>query len=282
MENFEVFLGGTCNGSQWREDLKPLLETFYFDPVVKDWNEEAQKLEIQKRSTCDIVLYVLTPKMTGFYSVAEVTDDSNKRPDKTVLVILDSDSNDEEFNRHQTKSLEALKSLVSKNGAKVCESLQEAAEFINAESKRIKYFAFTTTLLKADVLNGNDRIYTKESLEIAVDQFKKREFPMMGQLGHSDSQDIDLKKVSHKIVDVFIDGDELKANIMLLETPSGKKVYDMLLNGKLVARPKSAGIVNEKKEVQIKKIFSYDLIPVEEDSYKGILEPIVVTQHESI
>lgn len=31
----KVFLGGTCNNSTWREELKPLLKIDYFDPVVK-------------------------------------------------------------------------------------------------------------------------------------------------------------------------------------------------------------------------------------------------------
>lgn len=35
-----------------------------------------------------------TPKMTGTYSIAEVIDDSNKRPDKTVFCILEFDDID--------------------------------------------------------------------------------------------------------------------------------------------------------------------------------------------
>src|SRR5687768_12798989 len=81
----EIFLGGTCNGSNWRDQLKPLLTIEYFDPVVTDWNEEAQKREIEKRETCDLVLYVITPRMTGVYSIAEAIDDSNKRPEKTLF-----------------------------------------------------------------------------------------------------------------------------------------------------------------------------------------------------
>ena len=56
----EIFLGGTCNDSTWREELIPMLECDYFNPVVKEWNEEAQKLEIHKRLSCDFVLYVNT------------------------------------------------------------------------------------------------------------------------------------------------------------------------------------------------------------------------------
>lgn len=44
----EVFLGGTTNDSDWRDKLVPKLKIKSFNPVVKDWNDEAQKREIEK------------------------------------------------------------------------------------------------------------------------------------------------------------------------------------------------------------------------------------------
>ena len=32
----KVFLGGTCNGSDWRKKLIPKLKIDYFNPVVED------------------------------------------------------------------------------------------------------------------------------------------------------------------------------------------------------------------------------------------------------
>lgn len=129
-KGIEVFLGGTTNKSNWREELIPLLNIDYFNPVVKDWNEEAQKKEIEKRKTCDFVLYVLTPKMMGVYSVAEVVDDSNKRPKKTILCVLNKDE-DTSFNTHQIKSMEMLKQMVKENGAQVFETLSDISKFLN-------------------------------------------------------------------------------------------------------------------------------------------------------
>ncbi len=126
----EVFLGGTTNKTNWREELIPLLDINYFNPVVTDWNEEAQQKEIEKRKSCDFVLYVITPKMEGCYSIAEVTDDSNKRPEKTILCVLDKDD-DNEFNKHQSKSLDMLKKMIENNGATVCNDLESVAKFLN-------------------------------------------------------------------------------------------------------------------------------------------------------
>jgi hypothetical protein len=114
----KVFLGGTCNNSIWRDVLIKYLKIDYFNPVVDNWTPECQEEEIKQRQNCDLILYVITPKMTGVYSIAEVVDDSNKRPDKTVLVVLRQDF-DLCFNETQYKSLLAVCEMVKQNGATV-------------------------------------------------------------------------------------------------------------------------------------------------------------------
>lgn len=133
----EVFLGGTTvEGTTWREKLISLLEIDYFNPVVDDWDEEAQELELEKRESCDFVLYVVTPLMEGFYSIAEMIDDSNKRPEETIVCFLDKDGeNEDSWTEHQQKSIEAIENMVIKNGAFVLENLEEVAEFLNEVSK---------------------------------------------------------------------------------------------------------------------------------------------------
>ena len=127
----ETFLGGTCNGSQWREKLIPLLKINYFNPVVKDWTSECQEKEIAKRNSCDYCLYVITPKMTGVYSIAEVVDDSNKRPAKTVFCFL-SEDDDTVFDKDQVKSLRSVGKMVVANGGMWCQSIDGVAEFLNS------------------------------------------------------------------------------------------------------------------------------------------------------
>lgn len=127
----KVFLGGTCNDSDWRDKIIPMLTIDYFNPVVPDWNQQSYIEELKQRKECDINLYVITPKMTGVYSIAEVVDDSNKRKHhSTVFVMLRKDG-EQEFTFGQWKSLAAVEEMVKNNGAKVCKSLKEAAEFCN-------------------------------------------------------------------------------------------------------------------------------------------------------
>lgn len=126
----KVFLGGTCNGSAWRDRLIPLLTIGHFNPVVEDWTPECQAEELRQRETCDFVLYVIAPLMTGTYAIAEVVDDSNKRPGKTVMVILREDD-EQRFDDRQWKSLRAVAALVQRNGGAVFETLEDAARFLN-------------------------------------------------------------------------------------------------------------------------------------------------------
>ena len=126
----EVFLGGTCNNSQWRESLIPLLTINYFNPVVPNWNEAAAALELEKRETSDYVLYVITPKMTGVYSIAEVVDDSNKRPEKTIFCYLTFDG-EQKFSAAQIKSLEQTGKMIKKNGAQFFKTFAEVSDYLN-------------------------------------------------------------------------------------------------------------------------------------------------------
>lgn len=130
MKRTKIFLGGTCNGSNWREQLIPLLQIEYFNPVVENWTPECQAEEIKQRQECDFCLYVITPKMTGVYSIAEVIDDSNKRPEKTLFCFLGNEG-EITFDKHQLKSLTQVGKMVRDNGGKGFNTLQEIADFVN-------------------------------------------------------------------------------------------------------------------------------------------------------
>lgn len=125
-----VFLGGTCNESAWRDKLIPKLSIGYFNPVVDDWNLAAQVEELRQRELCDYCLYVITPKMKGVYSIAEVVEDSIKRPEKT-LFCFDYDESDCHFDVSQLKSLDQVGLMVERNGGKYFRVFDELVEFLN-------------------------------------------------------------------------------------------------------------------------------------------------------
>ncbi len=136
----KVYLGGTVNGSTWRDFVIDELKMDYFNPVVKDWDEQAHQRELYERRHCDFVLYVITPKMTGFYSLAEVMDDAIKRPDRTIFCYLREDGEDE-FSEEAITSLDNIGKRVARNGAAWLKSLQEVIEHLNSARKQTDEFA---------------------------------------------------------------------------------------------------------------------------------------------
>ena len=130
-----VFLGGTCNGSEWRDKLIPMLKMDYYNPVVEDWTSEQRLEELKQRDKCDICVYVITPRMLGCYSIAEVIDDSNKRPEKTVLCILDIDYSVDmkRYKDYQERFLLAVSDMVTRNGGVVFYNLESLANYLNSK-----------------------------------------------------------------------------------------------------------------------------------------------------
>ena len=123
----KVFLGGTCSGYRWRNDLIPMLKCKYYNPMTRGWDESQRQKEVYEREHADFVLYTITDNMRGVYSIAEVVDDSNKRPEKTIFCNLYSKD------AGMTHSLKAVENLLKNNGVRIFHSLEEVAEFLNSQ-----------------------------------------------------------------------------------------------------------------------------------------------------
>ena len=129
----KVFLGGTCAGWKWRDELIPKLKCDYYNPIVKNWSETDRLREVHERETCDYILYTITNNISGVYSIAEVVDDSNKRPEKTIFLNLYNKNHEllKGYKRKMAHSLMATEQLLKSNGITICHSLDEVANFLN-------------------------------------------------------------------------------------------------------------------------------------------------------
>lgn len=127
-----VFLGGTCNNSTWRERLIAMLTVGYFNPVVPDWTPECQEAESEAKAVAAVSLYVITPKQTGFYAIAELTHASFNSEGHKVLVCFLDDDDGLQFTKHQKDSNAAIETLI--NAGQECvilHSLEEIAKWLN-------------------------------------------------------------------------------------------------------------------------------------------------------
>ena len=142
----KVFLGGTVADSTWREYIMPKLEIDYFNPVVEVWTEEDQKREVYERENSEFCLYVLTPKLIGWYSFAEVIDDSYKKPDYTIYCYLPEDE-DKKFTPQQILEVEQIGKMVTANGGIWLKSLDEIVTYLNSANQRDETLVHETHLL---------------------------------------------------------------------------------------------------------------------------------------
>ena len=129
----KIFLGGTCNNSTWREQIEKLVQVEMFNPVVKDWTQECQAIEMdEKENKCDVHLYVITSEMTGVFSIAEVIDSVHNKNKKTFLHVIPDG-----FDERQLKSLQAVVNLVKLRGgvAYIDEDLNRTARVLNYSFK---------------------------------------------------------------------------------------------------------------------------------------------------
>lgn len=135
-----VFLGGTCNNSTWRDKLIENLTVGYFNPVVLDWTEDDIQIENDAKAEAEVLLYVITPAMSGFYSIVELTHDACLETNKIVIVCFLLDDNELTFNEHQIKNIKASKDLLTNNTkAIIMDSIDEIAIYLN------KYLALENT-----------------------------------------------------------------------------------------------------------------------------------------
>jgi len=124
----KVFLGGTCNQTTWRDELIPMLDIDFFNPVVEDWTEECQEIERKEKNLCNIHLYLINKKMSGVFSIAEMIDSAHD-PDRTTIAIF----NPEGFSKGQIKSFDATIEMILDHGefAVLSSDLKRVALLIN-------------------------------------------------------------------------------------------------------------------------------------------------------
>lgn len=110
-----------------------MLKIDYFNPVVDDWTPECQREELRQRELCDFVLYTLT-RVYSIYSISEVVDDSNKRPDKTIICIVNEKLDGvPAMSKQDLKHMDAVGRLVERNGGKYFKSLTDVANYLNKD-----------------------------------------------------------------------------------------------------------------------------------------------------
>ena len=88
-------------------------------------------------------------------------------------------------------------------------------------------------LATIEVKNGNGRFCPRSLWEREMDKYSAliKENRAVGELDHPESQVVNLKNVSHNIIDVYWQGDDIIGKIEVLPTPSGNILKALLDSG---------------------------------------------------
>ena len=117
---------------------------------------------------------------------------------------------------------------------------------------------------KAETKNGNGRIYPYEVLKREADKYLAgpvKERRALGELDHPDSPVINLKNVSHNVVELWWKGKDLYGKIEVLPTPSGNILKELFKSGiKLGISSRGLGSVRQLGEGTVEVGDDFELI----------------------
>lgn len=126
---------------------------------------------------------------------------------------------------------------------------------------------FTGTVLLANTMNRNHRIYPLTVLQTAVDNFnvKLTENTQMGELGQGENLSVDVERASHTIEKIWVEGNEIKSTIEFLETPPGKLLQELIESEiDLALAPRGTGYVSEDGVISNYEITTIDIIAADQ------------------
>jgi len=107
-------------------------------------------------------------------------------------------------------------------------------EFITEGKGTTKKSYIKGIFLQAEQVNRNGRMYPLSIMEREVNRYNEnfvQKGRALGELGHPDGPTVNLDRVSHKICELYRDGNNFIGKAQLLETPMGKIAKSLIDEG---------------------------------------------------
>jgi len=115
----------------------------------------------------------------------------------------------------------------------ITERIESVKYLTEATEKGKKNLYIEGTVLVAEKVNRNNRMYKMDTLRKEVKRYNE-EFVKtnraLGELGHPDTPTLNLERVSHKIVSLTEDGNSFYGKALILDTPYGNIVKNFIEN----------------------------------------------------
>lgn len=106
-------------------------------------------------------------------------------------------------------------------------------ELIIEAEKNFQPIIMSGIMQKANAVNKNGRVYSKAILEREVEKYLAavRDNTAGGELDHPENSVVSLSNVSHKVLDLWWDGDTLYGKVQIAETKAGDTLKGLLKTG---------------------------------------------------
>lgn len=107
---------------------------------------------------------------------------------------------------------------------------QASAQILESEEGNRDYF-IEGVFLQAEKKNKNKRVYPKDVLEKEINRYISENINQnrgMGELGHPDGPEINLDRVSHKIVEINQSNNDFYGKAKIMDTPNGQIVKNLI------------------------------------------------------
>lgn len=107
-------------------------------------------------------------------------------------------------------------------------------DMIRESSSRSGGLVVSGILQRAGVKNQNGRVYPRNILEREINRYTQNEVAQrraLGELDHPESSIVNLRNVSHNLMECWWDGDDLLGKIEVLGTPSGNILKELFKCG---------------------------------------------------
>ena len=129
----------------------------------------------------------------------------------------------------------------------------ESVDILTEEKDGKKTLYISGPFLQAEVVNRNKRCYPIGTMVNEVKRYNE-EFVSkgraLGELGHPDGPQINLDRVSHKIVTLTQEGNNFIGKAQILSTPMGKIAESLLADGvKLGVSSRGMGSITQQEGV---------------------------------
>jgi hypothetical protein len=122
-------------------------------------------------------------------------------------------------------------------------------------------FIVQGVLQRAGAKNQNGRVYPKNILERECRRYDQefiRQNRALGELDHPDSAIVNLNNVSHNILKIWWEGDDLKGDVLVLDTPSGKILKELFRAGITLG-------ISSRGLGSVKELYREGVLEVQED-----------------